>query len=102
LWQKPGLILKNVKSKDLTPGSLQHIDVLLPTHILEHLRPYGDTNFSQVRLLEEQHEGARLPNAHAAIIISWDSAIFSVRSKRGLERYFGKSRPRLQLCGTAH
>jgi len=39
------------------------MDVLLPAHVLEYLRPYGDAALSQVRLVEQAHVGAGLPNA---------------------------------------
>jgi uncharacterized protein (DUF2461 family) len=41
------------------------MNIPLPAHVLEYLRPYRDTDFSQVRLPEQKHQGARLPDATA-------------------------------------
>ncbi len=39
------------------------MNVLLPTHVLEYLWPYGDTALSKVRLFEQGHVSAGLPDA---------------------------------------
>lgn len=42
---------------------LQDMDVLLLAHLLEYLWPYSGTHLSNMRLLEQKHEGTRLANA---------------------------------------
>jgi len=50
------------------------MDVLLLAHVLEHLRPYGDTDLSKVRLFEQKHGGTGLPNATTNA--EWDVAVY--------------------------
>jgi hypothetical protein len=44
------------------PSSLQDMDVPLLTHVFEHFWPHSDADLSQMRLLEEKHQGSGLTN----------------------------------------
>src|SRR5215469_15570328 len=44
---------------------VQHMNVLLLAHVLQHLRPHGDADLAEVGLAQEQHQRPRLPDAAA-------------------------------------
>lgn len=52
-------------------GSLKNVDIFLCRDILEDARSCGDTDFTQVRFLEQQHVGTGLSNTAPKLSGSW-------------------------------
>src|SRR6516225_6425386 len=44
-------------------GSIQHMNVLLLAHLLQHFWPHSDADFAEVGFAQQQHQRPRLPDA---------------------------------------
>ena len=69
LFRKPPMVTK--EQGGISPGPrnptslLKHEYFLLRAHLLQDLRPYRDADFAEMRLAQQQHQRARLPDAAA-------------------------------------
>jgi len=82
---------RRVSAGAIRRASLQHENVFAGAHLFQDSRPDGDAHFAQVRFAQQQHEGARLPDAAADAerqLVLQDGAVIRIIQKIELAGHF--------------